>query len=142
MSRTTGNKFFFLFLIFFFFSGFFLFYFFWIFPFSIFLDFYFLYFFFLFCFVLFWGFFFHFSTWTYSLLPVKLIFIFHLDLLSIASQSHFPLSFPHLDLLSIASSSNFYSPELTSDCQFFIFHSLHFFFTYLDLPPSASLVMF
>ena len=64
----------------------------------------------------------HLFIWTYSLSPVKLIFLFssgltlyrqsnsfssfHLDLLSIASRiSFFPF---HLDLLSIASQSHFH----------------------------------
>ena len=81
------------------------------FPFSIFLDFSFFYFFGFFFFYFFWIFLFYFFldfsfffTWTYSLLPVKLILIFHLDLLSIASRTYFHLF--HLDLLSIASQSH------------------------------------
>ena len=65
-------------------------------------------------------------TWTYSLLPVKLIFIIffsfiHLDLLSIASQTHFLFTWTYLWLPVF---QNFiFSSGLTFDCQFLYFHS-------------------
>ena len=208
MSRTTESKFFFLlFLIFSFFEFFFFYFFdfsflffFWIFPFSIFFGFSFFDFFWIFSF-LFFGFFIflsgltlycqsvsfssgltlycqsnsfssfhldllsiasqthsHLFIWTYSLLPVKLIFIF-LSGLTLYRQS-ISLSSFHLDLLSIASQTHFYlfiwtyslSPVNLLFILFFFYLSLDlpliasschpFFFTYLNLPPSASLLGF
>ena len=101
--------------------------------------------------------FFIFFTWTYSLLPVKLIFIFssgltlycqsnsfssfHLDLLSIASQTHshffiwtyslLPIIFIFRLGLPLTVSSFRFSSGLTSNGQYFLF-------SYLGLPLTAS----
>ena len=101
--------------------------------------------------------------WTYFLSPVELIFIFssgltlyrqsssfsyfHLDLLSIASQTHFHHFFTHLDLLSIASRTHFHifiwTYSLLPVLQIFIFLSgltlnCQFFSSLFFLPGLTS----